>query len=567
MKDESTIETLNFIASSMSDDQKEAFDELLLTVDQDFTVDMFSTIRAKTPLVYLTCKEEKRMLQYFGQFNKTRSSELFVWEAHRGLRDLQNPDSPINGSSDDDDDDAEAYDEEQVLDYIIKKAEKENKIKTKTNGSIFLLLDYHRYLGDEDCAPVLERKLKNIFLASSKITVFLVGPSYVATESLEDYIKLLDFPFPGDKEINKEIDKISENVKMKIPKIKEKIQNNRNREDIIKACRGMTMQDVSAALSQSIVRRRDFDINTIIQTKKQTIQKGGLLEFIDPKVTLDDVGGLDPLVEWFMNRKIAMSDIAVESKVDTPRGALLLGIAGCGKSLIAKGVASAWGYPLLKLDFGALFGSLVGESENNLRSVIKLAESIAPCILWCDEMEKGTAGSSSSGTTDGGTTARVMQTLLTWMQEKTSPVFIIGTANNHGAIAPELFRRFDETWFVDNPGFVGREQIFKIQFKSRGIDCDNLDIGKLVLDTDGYNGDEIRKVVNEALLEKLTIGAPEVTQQLLDKQIKDLVPLSLKKSEEIKLIRDWASKNCRPANTKDPKKTIQDEKNYSDLET
>jgi len=565
MKNESTIETLKFIASSMEDNQKEAFNELLLTVDQDFTVDMFSTIRAKTPLVYLTCKEEKRMLQYFGQFNKTRSSELFVWDAHRGLKDLQDPDSVITLSESGEDDDAEILDEEQVLDFIIRKAEKENQIKTKTNGSIFLLLDYHRYLGNEDCAPILERKLKNIFLASSKITVFLVGPSYVATEALEDYIKLLDFPFPGDKEISREIDKIAENVKVKIPKIKGKLKT--NREDIVKACRGMTMQDVSAALSQSLVRRRDFDVNTIIQTKKQTIQKGGLLEFIEPKVTLDDVGGLDPLVQWFMNRKIALSDIAVESKVDTPRGALLLGIAGCGKSLIAKGVASAWGYPLLKLDFGALFGSLVGESENNLRSVIKLAESIAPCILWCDEMEKGTAGSSSSGTTDGGTTARVMQTLLTWMQEKTSPVFIIGTANNHGAIAPELFRRFDETWFVDNPGNLGREQIFEIQFKSRGIDYSNFDMGKLVLDTDGYNGDEIRKVVNEALLERLTLGVGSVTQSLIDKQIKDLVPLSKKKAEEIKLIREWASKNCRPANTKDPVKVTSGEKDYSDLET
>lgn len=565
MKDESTLETLKFIASSMNSDQKDAFNELLLTVDQEFTVDMFSKIRAKTPLVYLTCKEEKRMLQYFGQFNKTRSSELFVWDAHRGLKDFQDPDSVITLSESGDDDDAEILDEEQVLDFIIKKAEKENQIKTKTNGSIFLLLDYHRYLGDEDCAPVLERKLKNIFLASSKITVFLVGPSYVATEALEDYIKLLDFPFPSDKEINKEIDKVADNVQVKIPKIKEKLKS--SREDIVKACSGMTMQDVSAALSQSLVRRRDFDVNTIIQTKKQAIQKGGLLEFIEPKVTLDDVGGLDPLVNWFMNRKIALSDVATENKVDTPRGALLLGIAGCGKSLIAKGVASAWGYPLLKLDFGALFGSLVGESENNLRAVIKLAESIAPCILWCDEMEKGTAGSSSSGTTDGGTTARVMQTMLTWMQEKTAPVFIIGTANNHGAIAPELFRRFDETWFVDNPGVIGREQIFEIQFRSRGIDYSNFDMGKLVLDTDGYNGDEIRKVVNEALLERLTLGVPSVTQNLLDKQIKDLVPLSLKKEEEIKIIRDWAKQNCRHANTKDVKKSINSEKDYADIET
>lgn len=565
MKEQSTMETLKFIASGMTDDQKEAFNELLLTVDQEFTVDMFSIVRAKTPLVYLTCKEEKRMLQYFGKFNEARATELFVWDAHRGLRDLQNPSEKLALSqAGDEDEDVEAFDEEQVLDYILQKTEKENHIKTKHGGSIFLLLDYHRYLGNEDCSPILERKLKNIFLTNSKTTVFLVGPSYVATESLEDYIKLLDFPFPSEQEVSKELDKISKNVSTKLPKIKNSLKD--NREDIVKACRGMTMQDVSAALSQSLVRKRDFDINTIIQTKKQIIKKGGLLEFIDPTVTFDDVGGLDPLVKWFKNRKIAMSDVAAEKKVDTVRGSLLLGSPGTGKSLIAKAVAAEYGFPCLKLDFGSLFGSLVGESEGNLRSVIKLAESISPCILWADELEKGTSGSSSSGTTDGGTTARVMQTLLTWMQEKTSPVFIVGTANNHGAIAPELLRRFDEVWFVDNPSITGREQIFEIQFKSRNIDCTKFDIGKLVLMTDGYNGDEIRRVVNESLLSSLSSGK-ELTEDMIIEQIKDLVPLSKKKSDEIKEIKKWAAMNCRIANSIDIKNSTNNQTNYNELET
>lgn len=564
MKDQLTMETLKFIASSMDDDQKDAFNELLLMGNQDFTVDMFSIIRAKTPLVYLTCKEEKRMLQYFHQFNKAKATELFTWDAHRGLKDLQNPDQPIALSDAGGDEDAEALDEEMVLDFILQKAEKENHIKTKHSGSIFLLLDYHRYLGDEDCAPILERKLKNIFLANSKITVFLVGPSYISTESLEDYIKLLDFPYPSNKEINREIDKIVKNVSSKLPKIKNNLES--QREDIVKACSGMTMQDVSAALSQSLVRRRDFDVNTIVKTKKQVIQKGGLLEFIDPTVTFADVGGLDPLAEWFKNRKIAMSDVAIDRHVDTVRGTILIGTPGSGKSLIAKAAAYEYGFPLLKLDFGSLFGSLVGESENNLRSVIKIVESIAPCCMWIDEFEKGTSGSSSSGTTDGGTTARVMQTLLTWMQEKTSPVFIIGTANNHGAIAPELLRRFDEIWFVDNPSAIGRQQIFEIQFKNREIDYSNFDMGKLVLNTDGYNGDEIRRIVNEALLDSIGLNTP-VTQDLLEKQTKALVPLSAKKSDEIKAIRDWAKQNCRIANLKDTNTKKNEQKDYSALET
>ena len=565
MKDDSTKKTLGYIASNMVESQKEAFDELLQHADQEFTVDIFSVIRARTPLVYLTCKEEKRMLQYFSQFKQAKATELFVWDIHRGLRDLAAPDKAMSLSQSGDEEDIEILDEETVLDFIIQKAEKENHMKTKTGGSIFLLLDYHRYLGDEDCAPILERKLKNIFLSNSKITVFLVGPRYVATEALEDYVKLLDFPYPTEKEISREINKIADGIVSKIPTIKKDLKP--KMEDIIKSCRGMPMQDVSAALSQSLVRKRNFDIKTIIQTKKQAIQKGGLLEFINPSVNFSDVGGLGPLTDWFKNRKIAMSDEAIEKNVDTVRGALLVGVPGCGKSLIAKAVAAEYGFPCLKLDFGALFGSLVGESENNLRLVIKLAESIAPCILWCDELEKGTSGSSSSGTTDGGTTARVMQTLLTWMQEKDSPVFIVGTANNHGAIAPELLRRFDEIWFVDNPSSIGREQIFQIQLKSRGIDFSNLDLGKLVIDTDGYNGDEIRRIVNEALIDSISLKTP-VTMELLEKQIKALVPLSAKKSDEIKIIRDWAKQNCRIANTKDQVKNIlADQKDYSTIET
>lgn len=561
----STMETLDFISSYMNDFQKEAFDELLSTSEKEFTVDIFSIVRANTPLVYISCKEEKRLIQYFIKFNEARSTELYAWDIHKGLRDLQNPVENITLSqAGSEETDIEALDEEGILDYIIQKSEKENNIKTKNGGSIFLLLDYHRYLGNEDCSPILERKLKNIFLCNSKITVFLVGPSYVATESLEDYIKLIDFPFPTEKEIYKELEKIYKNMNTKLPKLKLSIES--KKEDIIKACRGMTMQDVSAALSQSLVRKRDFDINTIIQTKKQIIKKGGLLEFIDPTVTFNDVGGLDPLVKWFKNRKIAMSDVAIEKKVDTVRGSLLLGSPGTGKSLIAKAVAAEYGFPCLKLDFGSLFGSLVGESESNLRAVIKLVESISPCVLWVDELEKGTSGSSSSGTTDGGTTARVMQTLLTWMQEKTSPVFIVGTANNHGAIAPELLRRFDEVWFVDNPSIIGREQIFEIQFKSRNIDYSKFDIGKLVLMTDGYNGDEIRRIVNESLLSSLSLNK-ELAEDMIVEQIKDLVPLSKKKSEEIKEIKKWAAMNCRIANSIDVKNSINNQINYNEIET
>ena len=221
----------------------------------------------------------------------------------------------------------------------------------------------------------------------------------------------------------------------------------------------------------------------------------------------------------------------------------------CGKSLVAKAVAAYYGFPLLKMDFGSLFSSLQGDTEHNFREAIKLAEAQSPAVLWCDEIEKGTSGSKSSDETDGGTTARVMQSLLTWMQEKTAPVFMIGTANNHEAIAPEFLRRFDEVWFVDNPTNIGRKQIFEIQLKSRKIDMKNIDLDTLVAMTEGYNGDEIRKAINESLLFSITNKTSVISTDDIINQITDIKSLGAKKSDEIKKIRAWAGSNCRLANS------------------
>lgn len=380
-------QTLDFISSSMDDEQKKVFSKILDIGSEKFAEDFFSLIRSKTPLIYLTCNEEKRLLQYLDLFGKSRATDIFIWDVSRGLRDFASPDTALLlsgvGSGEGD---IETLDEEQVLDFILQKAEKESHIKTSNSGSIFLLLDYHRYLdGHEDCSPVVERKLKNIFLSNSNISVILVGPKYVTTPSLDSYLTLLDFPYPSKKEIINEVDTIANHIKAKIPHINRGLDQ--KKEDIIKACSGLTMQDVSASLAQSLVRTREFDIPTIVQYKKQLIQKKGILEYVDSKLNFNDVGGLGPLIEWFKNRKIAMSDEAVSKHVDTVRGTLLTGTPGTGKSLIAKAVASEYNFPLLKLDFGSLFGSLVGESENNLREAIRLAEAMAPCVSEDTEID------------------------------------------------------------------------------------------------------------------------------------------------------------------------------------
>jgi SpoVK/Ycf46/Vps4 family AAA+-type ATPase len=543
-------QALKFLSSSMNGEEKKYFNRILEIGDHKFTEDVFSFLSGRTPLIFMTCNEEKRLVEYFKLAGLAKGTSVFTWDISRGIKSIgvnsnaNNLQDVVNGEEEDN----EGYDEEDVLDHILKIANEPEKSESSSNGSVFLLLDYHRYLEEDSCLPSVERKLKNISLAKGRVSVFLIGPQYTTTKSLDSYMNLMDFPYPSEKEISNELNKMAKGVVAKIPSIVVDLKN--KKEDIVNACSGMTIQDANAAMSHTIVKNRSFEIKSILNFKRQTIRKAGILEFVDTNVTLDDVGGLGPLVDWFKNRKIAMSDEAVARGIDPVRGALLVGVPGCGKSLAAKAVAAEYRFPLLKLDFGSLFSSLQGDTEHRLREAIKLAEAISPCVLWCDEIEKGTSGTKSSNETDGGTTARVMQYLLTWMQEKTAPVFLIGTANNHEALAPEFLRRFDEIWFVDNPSNVGRKQIFEIQLKSRNIDYSNFDLGKLVERTDKYNGDEIRKIVNESLLVSIR-SKSKVTMESLLTQINSLKPLSEKKSEDIKAIRKWAKENCGIANDPD----------------
>lgn len=548
-------EAFNGYVSLMDDEQKQVFDQLTKIGDEKFTEDVFATVSARDHLIYMTCNEEKRLMEYFKLFGKASAMNVMVWDISRGLRNINNMNEKVSLDGMLDLDEDETMDEEDILKYIIKVAEKDSVVKSKNNGTVFLLLDYHRYLDDDSCPPSVERNLKNIFLTKSKVSVFLVGPQYTSTKSLDSYLRMLDFPYPSKEEILGEAKKFAKDIQKKIPKITKEVEQ--KAEEIVNACSGLTHQDLVTSLCQSVVKKRSFDIPTIVESKRQIIKKKGLLEYIEPKFSFADVGGLDPLIDWFMSRKVAMSDEALAAGVDPVRGALLVGVPGGGKSLIAKAAAAGYNYPCLRLDFGTLFSSLQGDTEHNLREAIKLAEAMAPCVLWVDELEKGTSGTGSSNETDGGTTARVMQSLLTWMQEKTKPVFIIGTANNHEQIAPELLRRFDEVWFVDNPTNVGRKQIFEIQFKSRKIDYSKIDIDALVSATEGYNGDEIRALVNETLVKSIMDKKKVITTDDILSHTVGFNPLSEKKEDEIDAIRKWAKGNCKVANTPEDQKMKQ----------
>jgi SpoVK/Ycf46/Vps4 family AAA+-type ATPase len=299
-----------------------------------------------------------------------------------------------------------------------------------------------------------------------------------------------------------------------------------------------------------LIRTKDFNFDVILSEKKNIIRKSGLLDFFESRYGMSDIGGLEPLKSWLKKRQKAFSQKARDFGLPLPKGILLIGIPGCGKSLTAKVVGSMWKMPLLRLDVGKVFGSLVGSSEENIRRVIRTAEAVAPSILWLDELEKGFAGVGSSGDTDSGTTARVFASFITWLQEKSSPVFVIATANDVSALPPELLRkgRFDEIFFVDLPTVEEREEIIRIHLRRKERDPGQFNIQEIRDNTQGFSGSEIEQGIVSALYDAFDEDTDITDKHLLD-AAKEIIPLSYTMKEKIDSMREWAESRARSAST------------------
>jgi SpoVK/Ycf46/Vps4 family AAA+-type ATPase len=298
----------------------------------------------------------------------------------------------------------------------------------------------------------------------------------------------------------------------------------------------------------SFVQTRTIEPSVVACEKAQAVKKSGLLEIIETRESLESIGGLDVMKDWLLKRRNAFTQRAVEYGLPPAKGLLIIGIAGTGKSLSAKVTAKVFGVPLLKLDAGRLYGGLVGQSEANLRSVIQTAEAIAPCCLWLDELEKGLAGSKSSGSTDGGTSARVLGSLLSWMQEKTAPVFVVATANDVTQLPPELLRagRWDQMFFVDLPNVTEREAIWNIQVRKHGRNPADFDAVQLARASEGLTGSEIEAVFVESLYDAFDRDT-EPTDLDIARALTDFVPLSKTMAEQINALRTWANGRARCA--------------------
>ena len=324
------------------------------------------------------------------------------------------------------------------------------------------------------------------------------------------------------------------------------------REKLLKASLGLTEDEAEKVFRKARVvagKLTESEVDIVLSEKKQLIRRNGILEYIEEDETLDSVGGLEELKHWLRQRSNAFSERAREYGLPQPKGMLILGVPGCGKSLIAKTTARLWGLPLLRLDMGRVYdGSMVGRSEANLRGALRTAESISPAILFIDEIDKAFAGGAGSADSDGGTSSRIFGSFLTWMQEKNSPVFVMATANRVERLPSEFLRkgRFDEIFFVDLPNEEERKEIFKIHLGKRRRDIERFDFEQLTKVCEGFSGAEIEQGLISAMYEAFAQGR-EFNQLDIIAAIRATLPLSKTMSEQVTALRDWARQRARPA--------------------
>ena len=425
--------------------------------------------------------------------------------------------------------------------------------------SVFVFCDLHAYFGGEHRAgdPALVRTVRETALefrhGDVSRTLVITAPVRVIPPELDEVTHLLDFPLPTAAEIRELLETMIDNNASGDGRIRVDADDTA-RDQLVHAALGLSMAEAENAFARAMVndgRLSGQDVPIVLDEKRQVVRKSGVLEFVRAEIDLDDVGGLNNLKRWLSRRDGSWLGDARAYGLPAPKGVLITGVPGCGKSLTAKATAASWGLPLLRLDIGRIFSGLVGSSEQNLRTAIATAEAVAPCVLWVDEIEKGFSNTTGQG--DSGTTARVFGTFLTWMQEKRHPVFVVATANNIDALPPEFLRkgRFDEIFFVDLPTAHEREVIWRLQLRSRATDANGLEavasddaaIAALVAASENHSGAEIEQSVVSALYEGFTTRG-EVTADVVREVVDTMIPLAVTQAEEVQRIRTWATERA-----------------------
>lgn len=499
----------------------------------NFSTEIETLIRARYPILYIISSEELRLQNLVVDIAKRRQKKAFEWSYSTGIvaagTSIQSQKSR----------NAATKDPLIALDQVIEQVE----------PAIFILKDFHPFLGKNNFATI--RKLKEIalHLKNSFKTIILVSPVLEIPTELEKEITVLNYPLPAREDLAELLDRIISDLKQ-FKQVAVDLDE-AGRERLLQAALGLTLGEAENVFAKIIVKGERLsgdDVNEVFAEKQQIIRKNGLLEYCSTSESFANVGGLAVLKDWLNKRSLAFSNEARAFGLPAPRGILMLGVQGCGKSLCAKAVSNQWQLPLLRFDMGRMFGSLVGSSEENVRRAIAVAESVAPAILWVDEIDKAFAGSQGSGATDGGTTARVFGTFLTWLSEKSAPVFVVATANDISQLPPELLRkgRFDEIFFVDLPSREERLEILRIHLHKRRRDPAQFDLEALSQASKDFSGAEIEEAINSALYDAFYAKSEITTPHVLT-ALTQTVPLARTMDEQIDHLRHWAEGRARNA--------------------
>lgn len=505
---------------------------------KDFTL----ILRSRFPIVVLETHEEPRVLTLLEKVARLENQALFVWSAADGLRRRDNPLAAAPG----------ARAPNALHDTVGRGMMPETReiggalkhIHATTYKGIYVLLDVHPYLRD----PVIVRLIKSTAQQYDKVprTVVLVGHKIELPEDLRRLCARFDLVLP-DAEAIRAI--IKEEAKRLVPESASgKLKGQQEALDLITQYLAGTCEEdarrlVCQCLSDDGALTMD-DVSRVLKFKKEKFGDGSAVNLELETTKLSDVAGLENLKRWLTRRRTGFLGDAAALGLDPPKGVLLLGVQGAGKSLAAKAVAGTWGVPLLRLDFAALYNKWLGETERNLRETLKFADAMAPCVLWMDEIEKGVATDRS----EGGESKRLLGTILTWMAERKSKVFMVATANDIDALPAELIRkgRFDEIFFVDLPGVETRARIFEIHLARRKLDPKRFDIGRLTGATEGFSGAEIEQAIVSALYEAHAQVQPLNTEHVLA-EVTCTRPLSAVMAEKIQSLRAWAHGRTVPA--------------------
>lgn len=542
-----------------------------ISTQKDFEHALTLAVSSLHPLIGIHSFEENRVIDSIERVAMSEMCDIIFWSCTRGIH-MKRIGSLLSGSEKVPEDLAKAGQNADVMtavEALERKLDRDRQKKSSERRKTFLvLLDASPYLGERHTNPVHRRRLRDFALQSRLATkngvIMLVSADGEMPQELEKEILHIDFPLPTKEEIKVWVDDILERLKgANAVKVDEDIEF--LKEAVVNASSGLTMYEIRNALSDAVIGDRVLsreDVREIYRLKQDVVKKSGILEYIDTKdLSMSDVGGLDNLKEWLRKRALATSEKGQAFGITPPKGVLLTGVPGCGKSLAAKCTATSWGVPLIKLDMGRVYASLVGASEQHIRHAISICEAVAPCVLWIDEIEKGLPRNRGH-VGDSGVSLRVLATFLTWLQEKTAPVFVIATANETVLLPPEILRkgRFDEIFFIDLPNAEERTQIFRIHLQRVGHEPNDYDVLRLaemtgqdeVAAEGGFSGAEIEAVVREALISAFAEAsekdaAPRLEQRHLESAILETRPLATTRAEEITSLRQWSDGRAVPA--------------------